>query len=347
MEYTYPNTKALHTYSGYFTNNVKLLQSASGGCGTALSEAIIENNGVVFGVRYTDDFKAAVYDYAEKKEELEKFKSSKYIFSSKKVIADGEEISVFALVEKKLKSGKIVLFFGLGCDVAAMQGYLQKNNTDISKLYTVDLICHGPTYPRVQESYIEFLENKHKSKVTSFSVRYKKKGWEPPFVHAEFSNGKIFEEEFYRSYFGYAFVTYSRSSCYNCQFKGERHYADLTIGDYWGCTKNNSAYNPLGVSIIFSRSSKGDFLIELLKKNKEFSVVPADTDFAITHNSNYYKARKVNKELYDQFKKDFELHGLKYACTNSKGYKAYRWKQFKSKVKRHIPLAILKLIKKQ
>ncbi|MBO5163936.1 MAG: Coenzyme F420 hydrogenase/dehydrogenase, beta subunit C-terminal domain [Ruminococcus sp.] len=346
MEYLYPDTKTIKTFSGYYTDDTKLFNSASGGCASALSEIIIRNNGVVFGVRYTDDFKGAVYDFAEKIEELEQLKSSKYIYASKKIILNGEEISIFKIVKQFLENGRIVLFIGLGCDVAALSNYIKKYNVDSTNLYTVDLICHGPTYPKIQEAYIELLEDKFQSKVSSFSVRYKKKGWEPPFVYAEFENGRVFKEEFYRSYFGYAFVKYSRSSCYNCQFKGDHHVSDLTIGDFWGCNKKHSDYNPLGVSIIFSRSSKGARLIEMLKNSSDFRINTTDTDFAIRHNSNFYKARTPNKEIYDKFKKDFESHGLKYACVNSKGFRAYRLKKYKDHIKRFIPRALLKFIKK-
>ena len=83
-------------YSGIIKDKDKLLQSASGGVVTALSEKIIENNGVVFGVRYTQDFYGAEYCYIENLNELNQLKGSKYITSVKG--------SIFKELEKKLNN---------------------------------------------------------------------------------------------------------------------------------------------------------------------------------------------------------------------------------------------------
>ena len=97
----------LKAYAGSYTNQEILKKSASGGAATALAEAVIDKGGCVFGVTYTSDFKGAEYCLAERKEQLEKMKDSKYIESSKKIFHNGEYKSIYSVVEEKLKDGKI------------------------------------------------------------------------------------------------------------------------------------------------------------------------------------------------------------------------------------------------
>lgn len=169
------DTSRLKAYSGYFNDNEKLLQSASGGGATAIAEAFLSRGGIVFGVSYSQDFKSAEFVCASTPGELAKLKGSKYIESRKEILIDNKLQSIYKVVAEKLKSNNKVLFIGLGCEVAAMQSYLDTKYIDTTNLYLIDLICHGPTSPEVARQFIEKLEKKFKSKVISFSVRYKKR----------------------------------------------------------------------------------------------------------------------------------------------------------------------------
>ena len=64
------NSSKLTAYSGFFHDKEKLLQSASGGGATAISEEFIKHGGVVFGVTYSHDFKSAQFAYVETPEDL-------------------------------------------------------------------------------------------------------------------------------------------------------------------------------------------------------------------------------------------------------------------------------------
>ena len=54
-------------------------------------------------------------------------------------------------------------------------------------------MCGGTTYKSVMEQYITGLENRYKSRVINFSVRYKKYGWAPIYLRAEFENKKFIQ----------------------------------------------------------------------------------------------------------------------------------------------------------
>ena len=73
----------MKAYSGYLKEQKKLVESSSGGVATALSEKIISQGGVVFGVKYTSDYRNTEYCCVESEDKLEYLKGSKYIKSTK------------------------------------------------------------------------------------------------------------------------------------------------------------------------------------------------------------------------------------------------------------------------
>jgi len=226
--------------------------------------------------------------------------------------------------------GKTVLFIGTGCYVGALKKIIKNRKIDDEKLVTIDLICHGTTFPEVEKQYIENLEKKYRSRVTSFSTRYKKEGWQMPYLQAKMDNGKVFEKPFYETDFGYVFQTYLKASCFDCKYKGDNHVSDLTLGDYWGIDRNAKGYNSNGVSIIFGRSQKGLDLIGKLNQNQFFlTEVPAE--HAVDKNVMFYKSKKKSTD-YERFKENLQKYGLHYAVKHSAGY----WKYLKRKIKKTV-----------
>lgn len=333
----------LKAYSGYFNDTEKLLQSSSGGAATALSELILTRGGVIFGSTYSADFRTPEFACIERKEDLYRLKGSKYAETSKRVFHNGEYKALWPLVAEKLEAGLTVLFTGLGCDVAALKSFLKARGTDTSKLYTVDLICYGSTLQEVHRQYIANLERKYKSRVINFTVRYKKHGWTPPYIFAEFENGRKFDTDFYASDYGKAFALYARRPCYNCKFRGNNHQSDITVGDFWGLNSKMEGWNKNGVSIMIVRTEKGDELIKGID-TKEFSVREADADFAISHNGMYFRTREKIAD-YDKFCEDLKSVGLHKAIVNHYGFMKYYLDPVKEHVKRFIPVRIKRIIK--
>ncbi len=315
-------------YYGWNKDAEQLKQSASGGGTSIIAESIIQQGGVVFGVAYASDFKSAGYVCAETVDDLSQMKGSKYIYSGMGML---NGVSVYDEIEAKLRSGKPVLVTGLGCFIGGVKRRLELHGVDTSNLYTIDLICHGPTMPDVQCDYIETLEKKFHSKVVSFSSRYKKIGWTPPYIHVEFKNGKVYNRRLYESDFGYAFQTYSRGSCYNCHFKGNNHAADITVGDFWGTKPGMPEYNENGVSVFLCRTDKGRKLIKMIDKEK-FHIGKTKMERVILYNPMF--ERSWPKPAYhDEFVKCFKVKGLHYAVVHSSGYRLYVKKALKKRLK--------------
>lgn len=305
------------TYAAFVRDAAELGRSASGGVASAVSRKIIAEGGVVFGVAYSTDFTRAEFRKAETPAELEAFRSSKYI--------QAEKGDVYAEVKETLASGRPVLFIGLPCEVAGLKSCLRK---EYENLTTAELICHGPTSPKVAEEFVHALEKKYQSHVVSFNVRYKKDGkWTPAYLRAEFADGREYLEVFSATDYGRAFGIFNRPSCHSCTYKGDRRVADITFGDYWGCTDADSFYNPGGVSVIFVHTGKGAALLDGVR---DLELTETEFEHATKGNPLLFssKAKSPQREVFAEV---FAAKGLAAACRRSRTVKqrvfgvAARW----------------------
>ena len=288
----------INAYYGGYTCDDKLTQSASGGAASIISEYVLDRGGVVFGVRYTSDFKDAQYCRIDNKMDLYKIKDTKYIPASKRMIVDNCEIDLHTAVHNALRNGQTVLVVGLGCEISGLVNSCTHKNIDVDKLITVDLICHGPTQTIMQKQYIEQLEKRFKSQITEFSIRNKERGWALPNVYATFANGKSYKRPWNETDLSYAFGHSSRQGCNDCRFKGHNHVADITIGDYWGITEDIEGYNENGVSVFLARTEKGKILArdiyEQSSAGNGYAIYPGNTGHIIANNPMFYLSRQKN-----------------------------------------------------
>lgn len=298
-----PGNQITKTYSFSLSETEDLKRSASGGMATALSRLFIGKGGVVYGVRYDETFYRIVFSRAESLGDLEAFRGSKYAQATKK--------DIYAGIKEDLKNNREVLFIGLPCETAAVYHAFGEHEN----LYTASLICHGPTSQKVHRDYIKNLPHSEASRLNSLSVRYKKTGWKPYYIHAEYNDGNSFDEVFSSSDYGIAFLYLKRPSCRTCRYKyGDKEFglqADLTIGDFHGVDKKSKQYNPWGVSQGSVHTEKGEYLISLLEGEYELSTIPFDT-IKVT-NRGMFVAIPQRGNL-DVFMRDYLQHGLHYAC---------------------------------
>lgn len=295
-------------YYGYFSESEKLLRSASGGAVTAVAEIVIAQGGVVFGVKYTSDFKDAEYVCVKKLEDLEKIKGSIYVETRMTCNTDKGEISVFQAVANALTNYKKVLFVGLGCGVGGLQTFLIRHNISTQNLLCIDLICHGPTVREVSKQFINDLEKKYKSRIEHYTVRYKKGAWLPIYLRAEFVNGSIYEKRLYHTDFGYALNILAKKSCYDCKYKGDNHKSDITVGDYWGLSSEDPNYNKYGVSAIICHNQRGKDAINRLNE-VGFVIYETSLEKVYEGNEAYLCSRKYNERVR-MFEENFKKYGL-------------------------------------
>lgn len=240
-------------YAASFKDKKETISCSSGGLATAISRAFIKLGGVVYGAAYSNDYKNVIYIRVNNIEDIEKLKGSKY--------AQAEKGMIYKNISDDLKLGIKCLFIGLPCDVAAVSDYFRGNKY----LYTIELICHGPTSTYVQKQYCENIESKYKSSTVFFSNRYKKNGeWKPFYNFFKFENGQTFMEQFHTSSFGSAFRYLKRPSCYVCPIKENNLCGNLMIGDYHYVETGMVGYNPHGVSSAIVHDQKGKELMDIV-----------------------------------------------------------------------------------
>lgn len=290
-------------YAGYVNDRRELMECSSGGVATALARAVIRRGGYVAGVRYSRDFMEAEYEIVHREEDISRFRGSKYV--------DVRKGSVYKDVQALLDAGETVLFFGLPCVVAALRSFLGR---EYDRLIAVELICHGPTLPKVHRQYVEYLQKKYNSRVVDFSVKKKMDAWTPGYLYAEFENGQIFREEFYHTEYGYAFSVLAKKACYTCSFRGNNRTGDLMIGDFWGAVEGDAFWNKDGVSSILVHTEKGR---DLLLAAEELQLYPTTFERIVEKNPNVIHPRRVRPETA-KFEKLLEEHDLFYAAKHSK-----------------------------
>ena len=295
----------LAAYAGYVESAEELLSCSSGGVATALSREMIRRGGCVAGVTYTPDFREAVYAIADRMEDLEKFKGSKYCRVNMG--------TVYADVKALLEADRPVLFIGLPCTVAALRSYLGR---DYDGLLTAELICHGPTSADVHRQYVEYLEEKFHSRLTDFSVKRKKGAWTPGYLYAAFSNGQVYEKPFYHTEYGYAFATMAGKACYTCRFRGNNRTGDLMLGDFWGATEQDPFWNEKGVSCILAHTEKGD---TFLRDTADLRLFDTTFQKIVAGNPNVIKPR-ADRPNRAKFERLLESRGLIYAAANAKPF---------------------------
>ncbi len=132
-------------------------KSRSGGAFTLLSDLIIQQKGVVYGVIYDDQSHSARYVRADSKSKRDKMRGSKYV--------EAELKNTYMMVKDDLQNNKVVLFSGTPCHVAGLKAYL--SNIDCQNLYTIDILCNSVCSPLILNKYIQllykFLENLQKN----------------------------------------------------------------------------------------------------------------------------------------------------------------------------------------
>lgn len=247
----------LQAYAARNISEIEQKGSSSGGVADLLSRFVVQSGGVVYGCVYEGiDVKHIRIDNIEN---LWRLKGSKYVQSDIR--------GLFAKVKQDLRKELEVLFIGTPCQVAGLKKYLGR---DYSKLYLVDLICHGtPSQKMLKEHITNIAQGK---KINKISFRNGSKyvltimGEDYVYVNDLWSNR--YEDTYYN-----AFVDniINRESCYNCKYAVKERVSDITIGDFWGLNDMSlfSVRPESGVSVMLPCSEKGIEMISKIESNLE------------------------------------------------------------------------------
>ena len=145
------NTKKQHAYIFQNSDEEVRRQSTSGGAFTAIAEKIIDMNGIVYGAIFDNNFKV-IHKGIDNKEELYKFRNSKYVQS--------EIGKTFKEVRDFLDKDRWVCFSGTSCQIEGLKNFLGK---DYEKLILVDVVCRAVPSPLIWKKYLNLKKKKIKN----------------------------------------------------------------------------------------------------------------------------------------------------------------------------------------
>lgn len=204
-------------HAAWITDKAKRRVCASGGVGTVLSETMLDSGGCVFGSRY-DDYLVPIMAQAKDKEDLERFKGSRYVQSL--ISSD-----TYKQAKVLLGSGEKVLFIGTPCQISGLKCYLRK---PYANLITVDLICHGVSPTRYLVDEVNYLSRKYGLKGLA-DIRFRG------------NDGNNYRQKLLRlceaqQYYitGFLLGVSMRENCYSCRYARPDRVSDITIGDFIG-----------------------------------------------------------------------------------------------------------------
>lgn len=224
--------------------------STSGGVFTALSDAVLTGDGVVYGAVLDAQWRA-VHTRAETQNQRNAMRGSKYMQSSL-----GE---TFFQLRKDILEEKTVLFTGTPCQCAAISNFLKKERLREDQVILTEILCTGVNSPRFWQDYCAFLEKKEKDSILNVQFRSKDRGWTRETIRIEMQN-KVYKKGYEKDPFCQCFAEslIIRPSCHNCPYAREGRGADITIGDFWAYTKLPEAFwDDGGISMVLINTQKG------------------------------------------------------------------------------------------
>lgn len=296
------------TFAGRLKDAQNLKKSQSGGLFAVLSDALLEQGGVVYGAGYTEHFRV-VHKRANNKEERDELRKSKYVQSDMR--------GVMSAVKKDLKDGRMVLFSGTACQCAGLHSYIAKKLQQ--NLILLDIICHGVPAPNIWRDYLEWSEKRYKGKVTDVLFRDKVGfGWrscvEALKINEKWRHSKAYTFLFFEKYM-------IRESCHSCHFCNTNRPSDITIGDMWGMPEEISSMvaDNKGCSYIQINTEKGKQLFSACKEQLQLLQFPFGR-----YTQHNLQASTTPSRLRNHFIRDYENQGFEFVL---KKYGNVTWKR--------------------
>lgn len=302
-----------NSYYGFSLDENIRKTSTSGGAFAALAMCVLEEGGNVYGAAF--DYKdLCLRQTSTDKVDLRELQKSKYIESYMgTTIAD---------IQRDINSGRKVLFCGTPCQAAGVKQAVK--DTD-NLLTVVDFLCHGvPSAVLFREHLRDICKGEE---LFAIDFRPKDRGWSKNIRMVTTTRTKTraipyYLDSFYKG-FEHANV-FLRRSCYNCKYR-DKHYSDVTIGDFWGYKAFNPEINDeRGLSLLVANNAHGNHCIHALKnfelhkidnKYSEYAYQPKDYSGGFALRAKFYEEYKkygFEKAAQKIYMQDYKKQMLKY-----------------------------------
>lgn len=258
-------------FAAWSKDNEVRLKSSSGGVFSELAKEVIDGHGAVTGCVWNDSW-TPFHKLAESSDGIDAMRGSKYVPSYVgRVYLDA--------IEFMKRTGKMVLFSGTPCQIAAMKGIVDGNLQEM--IVYCEVICHGVPSLKVFELYLNSLFDGEI--IREFTFRNKKFGWLSPLAVSE--SGKTYNVPAYKDLFIQGYIGHNlflKKTCYNCPFQKIPRLADISLGDFWNAPKD--LYDSRGVSLVSANSIKGYRLLYSLVAKGKIELIPSDIRKAAAKN---------------------------------------------------------------
>lgn len=253
------NAKIPTVYAAWSQNEEIRLNSTSGGIFSELAVKFLEDGGYLCGARYNDKHYIE-HCIVNTKEGLDKIRQSKY--------AQSDIGNVYKEIKKLLHKGEKVLFCGTPCECAGLINYVGNKKDN---LMLIDFICRGSNSPKVYEKFLNYLEERYKSKIKKVWFKNKTYGWNRFSTKVEFENGESYLEDREHDIYILGYIKhnlYMRPSCADCEYRTLPRVSDITLADFWGIKMSNEELDiEKGTSLVMINSEKGKEQFERIKDN--------------------------------------------------------------------------------
>nr|WP_314461326.1 Coenzyme F420 hydrogenase/dehydrogenase, beta subunit C-terminal domain [uncultured Clostridium sp.] len=299
-----------HVYA-FKNTDEEVMKSTSGGAFIGLCHAFEllhkDCKKYIYGAELTSNLEVRHTGVTSAKE-CSIFQGSKYVKSDCK--------DCYFEAASQLKNGCFVMFSGTPCQVAALKNYISREGITGDHLITVDLICHGTPKTRVWNDYKEWLEKRVHAGLKEYSFRYKPEGWRAYPAYACFDNGVVLKNTAELSVFSRLHMTgyITAKACFSCPFSNLDRPGDITLGDFWGIEKMNTAIPwKYGVSLMLVNTDKGMELVKCLSDTaqKNQGMFLEEVKSLEYRNYQHNLSRQTEKpEHYDEFWKDYDQTGF-------------------------------------
>lgn len=330
--------KPLMTYACCNLDENVRFNSSSGGVFSMLAEFILLRQGIVYGVKMSDDCYSAEFTRVTDPDELVQLRGSKYL--------QAKVGNTYIKVKNDLLSGKTVLFTGLGCQINGLKNFLNKN---YENLICIDVICHGVPSPALWRKYAKHQEKINGGKLTAINFRCKNASWsnygmeEVLYETSMITEKKVYTCKEENSYMQMFLRDYClRPSCYECVAKSVK-MSDMTIADFWGINDVAPEMNDeKGTSLVLIRTDNGKKMFDAISKNlrlKEVSYKDGVRNNPAEYKS-WYRPKQRDKFFVDMNSMEFEELEKKYAAPLKTTFKSRVKQKIKSTIK-----AILRKVK--
>ena len=281
-------------------NSDVVCKSTSGGAFLLFAQYVIDQDGVVYGASFDDNFIVG-HIRCDNYKDLQKLQKSKYVQSNIR--------GVYQDLANDLKDGRIVLFTGTACQCSGIKAYLKDRKIPAANLITFDLICHGVPSPQIWKDYLEYRKQKG-GNIQKVDFRDKVRSWRDFRMAITYAGGKKKtyrqNEDFFMVLFFHNFIL--RNSCYNCKYTSTERVSDITLGDFWGLEEFYPSFDDdKGTSVIVVNSDMGASLFE--KVNTNCSYIKIKEEELKKRQPNLRRSSPKNVK-YDEFWSDYKKYGF-------------------------------------